>query len=106
MGPIINLKYLAHRKLRVLLRGGKPLVAQQLLYGAQVRSFAQHVCAKSMTQRVRMDVRWQSFGNGDLLHDPSNAPSRQRPAALVDEQSLRRLPCLPQQLLSDFTVGM
>ena len=41
MGAVVNLLQLRGGQLGIALRGGKPLVAEQFLYGAQVRALFQ-----------------------------------------------------------------
>src|SRR5205807_3992799 len=48
MSTVINFRDMLERKLSVFLSGGKPLMAQQLLNGAQVGAFHKHVGAKGM----------------------------------------------------------
>src|SRR5713226_9673904 len=73
MGLIVDLKYVLDGKLSVALSGGKTLVAEHLLNRAQVSAFLQQVGPKRMSQRVRMNVRRQAFGNRDFLDDPPHA---------------------------------
>ena len=40
---VIDAQQVFHRKLRVTLRGGKPLVTEHLLNGAEVGTFFEHV---------------------------------------------------------------
>jgi hypothetical protein len=87
MRLVVDLQHMLHRKLRVALRGGQALVAEQLLNGAQVGAFFQHVRAESMAQRVRMHVRRKSLRDRNLLDDAAHTARGEPPAAPVDEQS-------------------
>ncbi len=91
MSLIVNLQHMLHRKLRVALRGRKPLMAEQFLDGAQVRAFFQHVRSESVAQRVRMHIRRESFRHGDFLDDASDASRGEASAAPVDQQCRRIL---------------
>src|SRR5712692_9304945 len=64
-------------------------MAEQLLNGAQVGAFAQHVCAEGMAQGVWMYVRRQPVVDGNLFYNPRNAARRQRPSPLVDKKLSR-----------------
>ena len=73
MRAIVDLGDLADGQLCIPLRRGEALVAEQFLDGAQVGALFQHVRAKGMAQRVRMDVCRQSVGQRDVLHDATDA---------------------------------
>ena len=87
MRLIVNLQHVLHRELRVALRGRQALVAEQLLNGAQVGAFFQHVRTESVAQRVRMNVRRKPFGDGNFLDDAADAARGEPAAAPVDEQA-------------------
>src|SRR5208283_3966622 len=89
MRLIINLQHMFHRQLGVTLRGGEALVAEKLLNGAQISAFLQHMRAKGMAQRMRVNVWGKAFGNGNFLDDAADAARGQPPTAPVDEQSRR-----------------
>ena len=59
MRAVVDLGHLPDRQLRVSLRRGEPLMPQQLLDRPQIRALLQHVRAKRVPQRVRMDIRRQ-----------------------------------------------
>src|SRR5271170_2801832 len=86
MRLIVNLQHMFHRQLRVTLRGSEPLVAEQLLNGAQIGAFLEHVRTESMAQRVRVDVRRKAFGDGNLLDDAADAAGGEPATTPVDEQ--------------------
>ena len=73
MRPVVHLRQLRRGELRIALRGGEPLVAQQFLNRAQVGAFFQQMGAESVAQRVRMDVGRKSAQNRDALHDTADA---------------------------------
>src|SRR5450759_983343 len=84
VGLIVNVHHVLDRKLRVALRGRQPLMPEQFLDGAQVRSLFQHVRAEGVTQSMRMNVGRQSFSNRDSLDDAAYAARGEASAALVD----------------------
>ena len=98
MSAVIHLSHLLDGELRVFLRGGKPLMSQQLLDGAQVGPFRQHVRAKGMAQGMWMDVRRQPPGHRNLLYDSRYAARGERTAPAIDEQPPRALARLCQDL--------
>ncbi len=86
MGLVVHLQHVFHRQLRVALRSRESFVAEQFLNCAEVGAFFQHVRPESMAQRVRVDVRGKTFGDGNFLNDAADA-ARGKPAAPpVDEQ--------------------
>src|SRR5260370_40101943 len=72
-----------HRELRVALRSGQALVAEQFLNGAQVGALFQHVGPKGMTQSARVNVRRQALRNGDFFYDAADAAPGEPSAAPV-----------------------
>ena len=72
MRLIVDLHHVFDRKLRIALRGRKPLVAQEFLDRAQVRPFFQHVCTKSVSHRVGMKIRRQPFSDRNPFDDSPN----------------------------------
>ena len=57
MGLVVNVEHVLDGKLGIALGGGKALVAQHLLNGAQVGAFLQHVGSKGVAQCMRVNVR-------------------------------------------------
>ena len=68
---IVHTQQVLHRELRISLRGRKALVSEHFLNSAQVGSFFQHVGAEGMAQRVRMNLRRETFRDRDPFN---NAP--------------------------------
>ena len=73
MGRIVNSDQLIQRDLRILLRGGKPGVSQQLLDRSQIGSIAQQMRRESMAQSVRMNGRIARNASRVELHDVARA---------------------------------
>src|ERR1700687_5980165 len=84
MRLVVDVHHVLDRELGVALRGRQPLMAEQFLDGAQVRSLFQHVGAEGVTESMRMNFWRQSFGNGDTLDNASDAAGGEASAALVD----------------------
>src|SRR5579859_5401321 len=99
MRLVIHAQQVLGGKLRIPLCRREPLVPKQFLNRAQVSTFFQHVRAESVTERVRMDVRRESLGDGNSLNDSTYAPRRQPPPTSVDQQRRRGLVLLCQNLL-------
>ena len=70
--------------LRILLRGGEPRVAQQLLDGAQVGAVGQQVRGVRVAEAVRMDGRIAAQVDCVKLDDAVNAARGQAMVAVVD----------------------
>lgn len=51
---VVDVHQLADGGMRVLLRGGKRLVAEQFLDGSEIRPVREQMCGESMAQRVGM----------------------------------------------------
>jgi hypothetical protein len=85
MSTVVNFGYVLNGKLRVLLRGRKPFMPQQFLDGAQISAFSEHVCAKGMPERVRMNIWRQPFGHCNLLDDAAYAACGKRASATIDQ---------------------
>ena len=90
--------------MRVTLGGRQPLVAEQLLNGAQVGTLFQHVCAECVPQSVRVYVGRKTLGDGDAFNDAPHAARRQPAAALVHEQRGRALLHRAQKFLAPWQV--
>jgi hypothetical protein len=73
MRAVVDLGYLADRQLRVSLRSREPFMSEQLLNGPQIGPFFQHVRAKGVAQRVRMNIGGQSMRERDVLDDAADA---------------------------------
>jgi len=84
MRLVIHTQQVLGGKLGVPLRGRQALVSEQFLNGAQVGAFFQHVRAKGMTQRMRVNVGRESLGDGDPLYDSSHAPRSEPATASID----------------------
>src|ERR1035438_470015 len=73
MRAIVDNRQLRRSQLCIPLRGREPLMAQQLLNGAQVSALFQQVCTKGMAQCVRMHLGGKAAQNRDPLDDAANA---------------------------------
>src|ERR1700677_121679 len=74
VGAIVDLRQLRSRQLRVALRGGEALMAEQLLNGAQVGPLFEQMRSEGVAQRVRMHVSTKAAQDGNALDDAANAP--------------------------------
>src|SRR5438045_7766667 len=104
MSTVVNFSYLLNGKLGVVLGGREPFMAEQFLNGAQISAFGEHVCAKGMTQRVRMNVWRQPFSHRNMLDDAAYAARGQRASATIDEQFRGALAGLGEHLSPGFKV--
>src|SRR5271166_5563769 len=86
MRLIVHLQHVLHRQLCVALRGCEAFVAKQLLDGAQIGTFFQHVRAEGMAQSVWVHVGREAFGYSNFLDDAADAARSQATAAMVDQQ--------------------
>ena len=85
MGFIVDARDVSGSELRVTLRGRKSRVAKQFLDRPQIRAFFQHVRAKRVAERVRVDIRRKAACNCYRRYDPSDTARGERPAAKVDQ---------------------
>ena len=91
MRPVVDLRQLRGGQLRVALRSGETLVAEQFLNSAQVRAFLQQMRSEGVAQRVRMHISRKAAQNGDAFHDAADAARGQPrlPAGLARPRNCR-----------------
>ena len=73
MRAVVDLRQLRSGELRVTLRGGEALVAEQLLNGAEVGAFFKQMGSEGVAQRVRVNVGGKPAQDGDALDDAADA---------------------------------
>src|SRR5207302_8138422 len=98
---VVDGENMLHGELGVALGCGQPLVAEHFLNRAQVGAFLQHVGTESVSQSVRVDVGRQTFGDSDLLDDPSYAARGEPATTLIDHERRRVLLCIGKDFLPD-----
>src|SRR4051794_14205898 len=77
---VVDFDHLLRGDLRVALRGGKILVAEQLLNRAQVRAGIEQMRREGMTERVRRNPPENSAFYDPLREQRTQAPRRDAPA--------------------------
>src|SRR5438552_2409971 len=82
---VVDVHQLADRSVRVFLRGGKRLVAEQLLNGAEIGAISQQVRSKSVAQRMRMQVPVHVGKANVFFYDAPDRPLRQPATSIVQE---------------------
>ena len=86
MRPVVHIHYMLDRELSISLGCRQTLVAKKFLDRAQVGSFFEHVGTESVSKRVWMNVRRESFGNRNSFHDSPYRSGGETASALVDEE--------------------
>src|SRR6266566_7882752 len=76
---VVHRQHVLHGELRITLRGRETLVTKHFLDRTQISAFLQHVRAKSVAQRMRMNIGRQSLDYRDLFHNAANAAYGQSP---------------------------
>ena len=100
MRLVVHRQHVLHGELRITLRGRETLVTKHFLDRTQISAFLQHVRAKSVAQRMRMNIGRQSLDYRDLFHNAANAAYGQSPTPVIDEESGRGFARVRQQFLA------
>ena len=85
---IVDLLELRRGQMRIDLRRGQRLMAEQLLDASQVGAIIEHVSRKAMAQRMGADRRIQPGHLEVLVHLAPDASRAQSPSVLVHKQNL------------------
>src|SRR5271170_6656041 len=88
MRPVIRRHQVRQRHLRVLLRGGKTGVAEQLLNRAEVGAIGQQVGRIGVAKTVRVNRGIAQNQKGVQLDDAARAPVSKPPVAVVEKDRL------------------
>src|SRR5690349_4038764 len=88
MRLVVNLQQLADGGVRVLLRGGERLVAEEFLDGAEIGAVRQEMRGERVAQRVRVQIPIYVDETNIFFHDASNGALREAPAGVVQKDGL------------------
>ena len=80
MAAIVDQQQLLDRQVRVALRGGQTLMAQELLNDAEVRPSFEHVGRTHVPQGVRMQVSSPGSEGSIAVDEILNLPYSESPA--------------------------
>src|SRR5947209_6047057 len=85
---VVNLHQLPDGSVRIFLRGGERLVAEQLLNGAKISAIREQMRGESVAQRMRVQVPVDVNQPDVFLDDASHRSLRQALARIIQKNSL------------------
>ena len=86
MGFIVDVHQLADGCMRIFLRGGERLVAEEFLYGAEVSAVGKQVSGEGVTQRVWVQIP-VNVSQADIFFNDSSHGALRKPAASVVQKN-------------------
>lgn len=80
---VVDVHQLANGSVRVFLRGGKGLVAEELLNGAKIGAVGEKMCGEGVAQGVRVQVPVDVDEANVFFDDPADGALREAVAGVV-----------------------
>src|SRR5258708_24168135 len=82
---VVDVHQLANRCVRIFLRSGKRLVAEEFLNGAEVGTVGKQVRGEGVAHRVRMQIPMHVCQANVFFYDATNGALRKAAASVVEE---------------------
>src|SRR5580704_15527038 len=86
---VVDFHQLADGSVRIFLRGGERLVAEQFLNRAEISAIGEQVSGKRVPQRMRMKVPIGIYQAHVFLDDAADGTLREAAAGIIQEDGFR-----------------